>query len=143
MEKLGWRLIFADGLMDTFLARERCADIRIMRDGSNIFRKGQIIEGHFFGEDEGSDVGLKLEVMEDTRTKQIWDLSPEERNLWGGPVRTETSLQQMMGTLRGYYPDITEDTIVSFNVLRLARRDGKIIYCAFPHELRDAQLNRP
>lgn len=133
----GWRLIFAPGLIHNFFDLPHCIDLRKSLLGSNNFKKGQHIGGHFL-DDEG--MAIVLDVLEDTLVVPFCEIPSAIRNEWGLPVRKRTSTEEMMRTMRSYYandPDFGKHTFASVNFLRFARTaDKTLIRCEFPADLR-------
>ena len=131
----GWRLIFVPGLMMNFYDLPRCVDFRKSLPGSNNFKKGQRIYGHFL---DAAGECIELEVLEDTKVLPFAAIPPEIRNEWGLPARGKTSLLEMFSAMKGYYSDLTLKNDAAINFLRFARdSQGKIIRHEFPKELRE------
>lgn len=135
IEGHGWRLIFVPGIMTNYFRYDRCGDVRVYREGSNNFKKGQRIEGHFL---DGDGEAIELEVLEDTLVCAAKDLPPALRNLWGQPARQRTSLRQLVEFMQAaYYPNLDRNSMIAFNVLRLASEHGGLVYLDFPEDLRE------
>lgn len=130
MSKEAWRLIFAGGLFQNFLDGETVVDFRVFREGSNNFKKGQLIEGHFH---EGFKV--LLEVMESTQVTPFGKIAPSLCDEWGKPTRKKTSHAQMMDTMREYYSEVTDRTMAAVNHLRFPRLGSRPIVGRLPEDL--------
>ncbi|MBI2640667.1 MAG: hypothetical protein HYW91_02130 [Candidatus Sungbacteria bacterium] len=132
MAKQAWRLIFVEGLIQNFLTGEECLDFRIYREGSNDFKKGQLIEGHFM-----DGISLLLEVTEDTVVKRFKDITDEERAKWAHFNDPEMSHTDMMEIMRGYYPGLTDESEAAINALRIPRINGRPIAGFLPEDLQE------
>lgn len=134
IEGCGWRLIYVPGIKANFFAEERCVDFRKFLAGSNNFKKGQRIYGHFLDQDGRC---FELEVLEGTKQLPLGAIPADIRNEWGKAARPKTSMKQMFDTMKQYYPDITLQTEISINFLRLARDpEGHPLQHRFPNDLR-------
>jgi hypothetical protein len=132
--KKAWRLIYVHNLVWNYFAMPRCPDFRLHLPGSNVFSKGEIIEGHF---KEG--FMLRLEVLDDTMVCELGDIPRSIRDEWGSPARSKTSVTQVVQQMREYYPDkdVGEISVISVNLLRLPLIGGKPTAGFLPSDLAD------
>ncbi len=130
MAKQAWRLIFVEGLIGNFLTGEDCLDFRIYREGSNDFKKGQLIEGHFL-----DGLSLLLEVTEDTVVKRFSSITAAERSKWARFNDPNMSHTEMTRIMREYYAGLTNDSLTAINALRLPKINGRSIAGLLPEDL--------
>jgi hypothetical protein len=132
IEGCGWRLIFVPGNMEQYFEHEECGDIRFFREGSNNFKKGQHIEGHFLDNDGNN---LELEVKHDTIACPLKDLPQKYRDLWGRKKTSVAQILKTMHTFGGVYESMDRNTIVSYNTLSLCLTDSGAVDHPFPEVL--------
>lgn len=108
------RLVFGEGLMLQSLDGSKRFTVRVYREGSHDFTKGEIIKGEF-----KDGLTILLQIVADTKKAPFIELKCSKNDLDKNGYYFDTRYFKELGT---HYTDMTWDTmgaIVFFEVLRV------------------------